>query len=489
VGAYDVSVRPTRIGDGVRLGVGLVGTFLALAAITHVTGQSDGLIVLGVVLSLTTTRSALREGRPTPARLARRMVMVPLIAAATALVGTLFVHVRLAGDALFVAAAFAALWTRRFPPLVNEIARIVQLPLLALFIAPVPPVDRGLHGLPWMLAVASVASLVGAAVQLPRRHVAPAPVEASSSVTARPIPARRLAPTTKLALQTAVALSAAFAIGQELFSRHWTWTVVSAFTVGAAARSRGDVIVRGVERLAGALAGTAVATGAVALAGGHRDLSVGLILLVLLIGLLLRETTYVAWAFCVTGALALLYGLFGESASRLLPERLAEVGLGAAVAIAAAVLVFPIRTEAVTRRAMAETLGLTDALLMQSVSGADEGDHLAAHAALDARLARLREVSRPLRLARRARLPGGHVAAWVDHVEGTVAAAKVVLATPAAERDRAAVGAARREMGVVRRHLRNELPALHVALAGDLDANGRTAGATPTRAEDRNSQS
>jgi uncharacterized membrane protein YccC len=333
-----------------------------------------------------------------------------------------------------------------------------------MLIAPVPVVDRGVRGLPWLVVAATVATTMGTLAQLlrpQRRAQAPDP-------PARPRPSdregrpRRIEPTTKLALQTAVGLTLAFAIGQNCFSPRWTWTVISAYTVGAGARSRGDVLLRGTERVLGALGGAVVGTTLARIALGSRDLSVVAIFALIATGLVLRARTYAVWAFCVTGSLVFLYSLLGESAGGLLGERLEEVAVGAACAIVAAALVYPIPTEAVARRAMADALAAADELLERApaLTAAALEAH---HAVLEGRIARLHQVSQPLRVARHLRLPGGHLLEWIALAEDHVRRAQTIVSGDLAMIDARVIGGARRSLGVVRRHLRSRLPPISEA--------------------------
>ncbi len=489
-------VAGSDLANATRLAVATLGTFAVLAPIAHVTRQPDEFVVLGVVICLTSARSALRR-RPTSIRpILLHTIAFPVLAASVALLETLFADDRIAADALFVVVAFGALWTRRFPPVVAEVARLLQLPLIALLVAPVPSADRGLHGAGWLLLASGVATTLGTLVQLSGRSRATPMASSRRSPPRRQERRQRIPATTRLAFQTAVGLVLAFLIGQLCFSPRWTWTVVSAFTVGAGARSRGDVMVKGVERLAGALAGTVIATVVAGVVGDNRDGAVVAAFGFILVGLAVRERAYAAWAFCVTGALALLYDLLGESARALLGERLEEVAIGAACAIFAAVVVHPIPTEAVTRRAMADALAAADALLVASSASAERSRaHDPAHetdrdragggvgegvpgrgdldlAALDDHLARLQEVSRPLRVARRMRLPGGHVAAWVELAVQWIGHARALVEPVRAHAGPGAWDAGpgawdaetaahlRRSLGVLRRHLRAPLPPL-----------------------------
>jgi uncharacterized membrane protein YccC len=205
-------------------------------------------------------------------------------------------------------------------------------------------------------------------------------------------------------VQSALALTLAFAIGQTLFAEHWAWTVISAYTVGASARSRGDALLKGAHRTLGALGGTLVATVLAWLVGPHHAVAVVLLLAILGAGFFLRQYGYAWWAASVTAALALLYtllGVGGTAALTLLGDRLLAVVVGALCAVLPATLLAPIRTGAVLRKRTAESLRA-----MRS------GDHTLA----ERHIAALREAAAPLRAIRR--FHHRPELAWVDALTG-----------------------------------------------------------------------
>lgn len=90
-----------------------------------------------------------------------------------------------------------------------------------------------------------------------------------------------------------------------------------------------------------------------------------LIFVLLAFGVWLRSVSYAYWTACLTGVLALLYGYYGQAGAGLLRERLAAVALGAAIGLAAAWFVLPVRTGDVLRRRIANLLAaLTDYLVV-----------------------------------------------------------------------------------------------------------------------------
>jgi uncharacterized membrane protein YccC len=172
-----------------------------------------------------------------------------------------------------------------------------------------------------------------------------------------------LSASTRMALQMAAALTVAFVVGRNVWPDHWAWVVLTAFLVCSGARSRGDVLVKGAWRTAGAAVGTLVASAVSGSFGPRSDAAVVVIFVVLAVATWLRELSYAYWAACVTAVLSLLYDWFGQSPGDLLHTRLAGIAVGAVIGLAASWLVLPIRTGAVARaRTAAALAGLGELL-------------------------------------------------------------------------------------------------------------------------------
>jgi uncharacterized membrane protein YccC len=226
----------------------------------------------------------------------------------------------------------------------------------------------------------------------------------SQPVEPEPVGAPSTSGRTKLALQSTVAVALAFLIGQTVFPDHWPWTVITVMTVSLAARSRGDVLLRSVQRLGGAALATVVATPAATALAGHRPLTVAVILAILGAGLYLRERAYIWWAMAITSVLAFLYGLLGQTGGAdLLRERLLAIGLGAACAIVPALLFAPRSVDVVRRRTATCLRHLRDAL---------DAPDVAALRRWDTAVVDLRTAAAPLLFVRPVR-PGPE-AGWVD---------------------------------------------------------------------------
>ncbi len=159
-----------------------------------------------------------------------------------------------------------------------------------------------------------------------------------------------------MAVQMGLVLGAAFAVGRWGFAPRWTWTVITAFIVTSGNRGRGDVVFKGLLRLAGAAVGTVAATLLAGAFGPRDDRSIVLIFVVLAVANWLRSFSYAYWAGCVTAVLALLQGYFGEVHDGLLLTRLEEILAGAVIAVAVSWFVLPLRTTDVVRRRVADAL-------------------------------------------------------------------------------------------------------------------------------------
>ena len=220
-----------------------------------------------------------------------------------------------------------------------------------------------------------------------------------------------LTPTTRMALQMLVALALAFAIGMPLFHQHWSWVVLTAFIVCSGAIGRGDAIYKALQRFGGAIGGTLVAAviSRIPLNGIENT---ALIFVALFFGIWLREINYAYWAACATLIFALLQGSAGIDPLPLFLIRVLAIVVGSLCAIAATWFVFPIRTEHVVRRRVADA---RDALR----AGAGLRD-------LHFHYAQLERVAPPVRLHRRVfgeAKDGKHPATLIEKMQGRLRAA------------------------------------------------------------------
>ena len=520
--------------------------FAVAGPVVELAGLPGRLIVFAVVMALQISRRVPRG--PLRGRLLA-LATLPVVAVVTALLGELMRHDRGAADVLVVAATAGSFATRRAPPAIARVGRLLSVPVVVLFVTPVPGGVRG-GEIGWYLLLSLVAGacvlgadrrLGGAAAEravraairrFPRQARAAAgsaarfrrsAVELDTEIAARApdedaAPLRlalleaelaateaaadldgalaRLArtaastplggggtapqdagpgesrlrpgPTTRVVVHAAVAMALALAISQRLYPDRWSWTVVSVLAISGGLRSRGDVLLRSGERLLGALAGTFVATLLADAVGGNRAVSIVVILALIAAGSVLREVTYASWAFCVTSALALLYGLYGERGSHLLGERLVQNVIGAACVIVPSYFLLPVRTEAVVRRRVASVLSALDDLLATLAEGAPAVQLTESTRAVDRRRAALEDAVRPaavqgrvLRAFRREPPRAVRLAAAVGATDDAARPLVYGALTEGTRPSRATLGALRRSLGSTRRALggrRSEAP-------------------------------
>jgi Fusaric acid resistance protein-like len=336
-----------------------LASFVTALVLAHLAHLSTSIVILAVALTLSIGRTGQQADRRGARSLALAAVVLPLVSVAANEIGTRIFRQPDLGDALFVLAISATIWARRLGPAARRIAAFATFPLVAMLIVPAPIVSANGSAADarWWSALVAVIALgwaTGARLAAEHSGILPAaPVPPSAQPPPAAAPARggrRIAPSTKMALQMAAALGAAFAVGRTLFGAHWTWVVLTAFIVSSGNRGRGDVAYKAVLRLAGAAAGTLAATALSGVFPPGDPWSIVAIFAVLAVGLWLRSVNYAFWAGGMTAALALLYGYYGERGISLLGDRLAAIGVGAALAVAAAWLLLPVRTTDILRR-------------------------------------------------------------------------------------------------------------------------------------------
>lgn len=411
--------------------------------------------VLAVVLCLALARSHLERdlrGRIEAA------IALPLVGLAAVGVGMLLQRAPWAGAALFVGAMFVSIWLRRFGALAQRLGSLIALPFVALLVT--PHVAAGVGPVPAFLIPMLIGVLalfwVGALQLLARRVGLLPAARAASSARARPGGERGLRPiaSTRMAIQMAVALALSFVTGYVFFAERWAWIVLTAFIVLSGNRGRLEVAYKSVLRVAGAAAGTLLAVAFSAHAGGHDAATVTLILGAVFLGVWLRPIGYAWWALCVTLALALLQGFAGAPAPAILWPRLEEILIGAAIGVATAWWLLPVRSSDVLRRRIADALAaLSDALDPAARAGADASDNPAprdaAADAFSAALAAVEQIAPAFRAARAitGRFKRDQPADWIDALRACRAPALALIeANAAPDPVRRALGAARKAM-------------------------------------------
>jgi hypothetical protein len=390
--------------------VATLGSFGTAVAIKDEAQLSTSVVILAVALALTMGRHGQRADGHIHRRGPLAIVVVPLVAVGANEIGTLlFQHADL-GDTLFVLAVSATIWARRLGPAARRIATLATFPLVAMLIVPGPIIEVNASGADtrWWSAVIALSALawVNGTRALALRGgflvvaASPgAPATNADSPTAGPArtaagahgpngpgkpkgtsagSVRKMAASDKMAIQMAAALGAAFVVGRGLFGMHWTWVVVTAFIVSSGNRGRGDVVYKAAMRLVGACTGTLAATALTGVFAPGDAWAIVVIFAVLAVALWLRSFSYAYWAGGMTAALALLYGYYGEGGIGLLGDRLEGILAGAALAVAAAWLLWPVRTTDVLRRDTALALAALDryiASLAEDLGAVNSSQH------------------------------------------------------------------------------------------------------------------
>ncbi len=148
----------------------------------------------------------------------------------------------------------------------------------------------------------------------------------------------------RIAARVTLAAALAMAGGMALSPQRWFWAVITVYLVFLSARSRGDTIYRGLQRVGGTLLGIASGLVLATFAAGHPVLETALLLLSVFGMFYYITVSYTVGIFCVTVLLGLLYGMLGAPVETLLVLRLEETAIGAAAGILVAAFVYPTRT-------------------------------------------------------------------------------------------------------------------------------------------------
>ncbi|QAY63069.1 hypothetical protein ET495_07220 [Xylanimonas allomyrinae] len=276
---------------------------------------------------------------------------------------------RAVGAGLFALAVAVPVWLRRFGAVWQAAGAATTLPLAAVLVVSAA-LEPSSSFLGWALVAAGVAlawTLAVRSLRPPATSARPTSARPTSQRSAPRRPARTPRASTRLAVQAGVAVAVAFAAAQWVDPAHVVWPVMTALIVHSANRGRGDVLWKGVQRVAGALAGTAVATLLGTTAGDRTALA--LLFAILALAAALRPHGHVFWAFGVTAALSLFYGFLGQAGPHLLQQRLLGVVLGGVVAVACAWIVLPVRTCDVTRSRVARLAAAAREVLAAAARG------------------------------------------------------------------------------------------------------------------------
>ncbi len=338
---------------------------LGCLACVGLLASGAGPAVLAVVLCLSLSRSQLDRNRRERIEAA---VVLPVVGLAATGIGLLLLRHPWLGATTFTAGMFVSIWLRRFGPVARRFGSLLALPFVVLLVTPhlpamqqsllpgwLLPIVIALLALLWVSALHALARRIGFLPPLRVREFAA--VESPRASTLRPIAS------TRMAIQMAAALALSFTAGFIFFSERWAWIVLTAFIVLSGNRGRLDVAYKSVQRVLGAAAGTVFALLLSPLAAAHGSTGAALMLTAVFLGVWLRPLNYAWWALFVTIALALLQGFGDIPPARILPLRMEEIVIGAAIGVACAWWLLPVRSTDVLRRRLADALAAFAAAL------------------------------------------------------------------------------------------------------------------------------
>jgi len=225
----------------------------------------------------------------------------------------------------------------------------------------------------------------------------------------------RLAPYARAAIQMGVAVGGAIVAGDALSGRRFYWAVIAAFITFMGANTAGEQLRKGFFRIVGTFIGVIVGSVLAHLVGDRVGLQIAVVLVALFLGLYLFRINYTFMVIAITVLVSQLYVELDEFSNSLLLLRLEETAVGAAVAMATVLLVFPLHIRRVARVAARQHIeALADLIdrcldrLLDPASGAGSDLELRAAArrldnAYQALVATVRPMRTPLlgRLAQR----------------------------------------------------------------------------------------
>lgn len=148
-------------------------------------------------------------------------------------------------------------------------------------------------------------------------------------------------PTVRQALQAGGGVAMAIVAGSVISGQRWYWAAIAAFIVGVGVASRGEALIKGLQRSTGTFLGMVVGVFLASALSGHTDWSLGLVLVCVFFAFYAFQAAYSVMMFYLTLMLALLYGLIGQFQPHLLVLRLEETAAGAAAGVLAGLFTLP----------------------------------------------------------------------------------------------------------------------------------------------------
>lgn len=207
---------------------------------------------------------------------------------------------------------------------------------------------------------------------------------------------------TRAAIQVAVATSAATILGDLISPNRWYWAVLTAFLVFNGVTTRGELLTKAGNRILGTIVGVVAGVLLAAAVGNEPAIQMALIVVCIFFAFWLVAINYALLVFFITVLLALLYGLLGVFSIDVLELRIYETAIGAAMGIAAAFVILPVKTRGTVVEKVDDYLTQMSELIDRSVDSVlapgSDTDLVAASRALDASLQDVVTAAKPLSL-------------------------------------------------------------------------------------------
>jgi MFS family permease len=180
-----------------------------------------------------------------------------------------------------------------------------------------------------------------------------------------------LAPNVRVTVQMAVAVTAAVLLGEVLSGRRFYWAVIAAFVTFMGANSATEQVRKGFNRVLGTVVGVLVGGLLAHLVGPHGWIAIAVILCAIFFGIYLMRVSYAFMVIGITVMVSQMYMQLDEFTNSLLLLRLEETALGAAVAAATVLCVFPLRTRHVARLSSQRFLEAVDEVVATAIGVLD----------------------------------------------------------------------------------------------------------------------
>ena len=207
---------------------------------------------------------------------------------------------------------------------------------------------------------------------------------------------------TRAAIQVAVAASAATILGDLISPNRWYWAVLTAFLVFNGVTTRGELLTKAGNRILGTVLGVVAGVLLAAAVGNQPAVQLALIVVCIFFAFWLVAINYSLLVFFITVLLALLYGLLGTFSIDVLELRIYETAVGAAMGIAAAFVILPVKTRATVVEKVDDYLTHMSELIDDSVESVlapgSDTDLVASSRALDTALQDVMIAAKPLSL-------------------------------------------------------------------------------------------